>query len=358
MKDRDYNTDTTNYNYSGEVPPPETNYPGSSPPHRYCIYIDFDNIYGGCLDYIGIKAKDPISPLQQYIFSEVLKCFLSCIPYEIKGECAFIKAFAEYENLPHSSIFKPGIQIFLHNIGIKPISPFVSHGKRKNKNASDIALTLEVVNDLIIKNVPVRSVFICSGDIDFYPLLSWIREHTDKKVRVMSFSGRTNKVYSQVFDFKMEGRIIWLDRILERCFKTVIETAIRSNVIKAYTKDEAISWFKDKVSQLAPEHQEVVKNVSVPETEVSKSDKCSEFRRKLLQGLRNWLKKNEFASTGLVIQNWLPRWELGISEEEANRCLKELIESGELKREGFYFDGSVEGDRPIGEIRRFTTAKE
>lgn len=65
---------------------------------------------------------------------------------------------------------------------LSKIPSFVSSGKRKNKNTSDIALTLEVVNDLIIKTISVVPVVISYGDINFYPLIAWIREHTDKGI--------------------------------------------------------------------------------------------------------------------------------------------------------------------------------
>ncbi len=347
--------DYTNYqDYSlREVPPPEINYSGSSPPHRYCIYLDFDNIYGGCLDYLGIKAKEPISPLQGVMFSQVLECFLSKIPSLLpRGECAFIKAFAEYENLPHSKAFKPGIQIFLHNIGIKPISPFVSSGKRKNKNASDIALTLEVVNDLIIKGIPVDSVIICSGDIDFYPLISWIREHTNKNIYIMSFSKRTSRVYNKVFDFSDSERLIWLDDLLTSCFKNILEERVGN--LKGYSSDKGLEWFKEKVWNLIPEKYDSIKDIGQgkPDKPIKTDGECEKFKKKVLEGLKSWLRKNEYASTGLIITNWLPRWNLDLDEEEANKCLKELIESGDLEKEGFIFEGEVQDRKPMGRIRR------
>jgi len=351
MNKKDY-TDYHNYSHR-EVPPPKTNYSGSSPPHRYCVYLDFDNIYGGCLDYLGIKAKEPISPLQGIIFSQVLECFLSKIPSLLPcGECAFIKAFAEYENLPHSKVFKPGIQIFLHNIGIKPISPFVSSGKRKNKNASDIALTLEVVNDLIIKGIPVDSVIICSGDIDFYPLISWIREHTNKHVYIMSLSKRTSQVYNRVFDFSNSDRLIWLDDLLTGCFRNILEEKVDN--LKVYSSDKGIEWFKGKVRNLLPDKYDSIKDIGQgkPDEQIKTDLECEEFKKKVLEGLKSWLKKNEYASTGLIITNWFPKWNLDLDEEEANECLKELIENRAFEEEGFTFKGEIVGEKPVGLIWR------
>lgn len=39
-----------------------------------------------------------------------------------------------------------------------------------------------------------------------------------------------------------------------------------------------------------------------------------------------------------------------MSEEEANECFKKLLESGELEKEGFRFEGSVEDGKPVGDI--------
>ena len=350
--------DQRNYNYSQnyqrEVPPPKTNYSGSSPPHRFCLYLDFDNIYGGCLDYLGIRTDESISPLQFEVFSRSLECFLRRLSLSFPGECAVIKAFAEYENLPHIKVFNPGIQIFLHNIGIKPINPFVSSGKKKkkNKNASDIALTLEVVNDLIVKRIPTDSVVICSGDIDFYPLISWIREHTDKNVYIMSFSKRTNKLYTKVFDFSQMDKIINIDNLLMECLTQVLDQL--SSEYSKYSYDRKFEWLKEKVKNLLPQKYNSIKDLgqTVIQAQRAEDERFNKFMDKVLEGLKNWLKNKDHATTGLIIRNWLPRWNLNLTIEEANEFLVYMIENGDLERKGFKFEGTIERGIAIGTIRR------
>ena len=70
-----------------EAHPPETNYLGSSPPQElrklnYAIYLDFDNIYGGLLDFLNIKVNprdEKPTELQLFVFKEALKCLINSI---------------------------------------------------------------------------------------------------------------------------------------------------------------------------------------------------------------------------------------------------------------------------------------
>ncbi|QID32608.1 hypothetical protein [Pampinifervens florentissimum] len=65
--------------------------------------------------------------------------------------------------------------------------------------------------------------------------------------------------------------------------------------------------------------------------------------------MKNWLKKNDYATTGLIITNWLPRWNLDMDQKQANECLKRLIEEGLLDKEGIVFQKEYEeGDNLIG----------
>jgi len=217
MSRNDYNFNRlTNW----EAHPPETNYLGSSPPRQplklnYAIYLDFDNIYNGLLDTLNIKAKprskdEKPTDFQIYILREVLKCLISSLSIVFPERAKYIKAFAEYENLPHKNRFNPNIPLFLYNLGVKPVNPFVAYSKssrKKNKNASDIALSLEVVSDILIKKNPIDLIIIASGDIDLYPLVSWIREYTDKEIFIASFKNRLNNIYKQVLDFSLVREI-------------------------------------------------------------------------------------------------------------------------------------------------------
>lgn len=266
------------------------------------IYIDFDNLYSGILATLKIEAiAKEISKQEESNLKEVIKIIPEILHNSFDKEgynISYIKSFAEYENIPHSRIYKPSIQTFLYNIGIKPINPFIHYNKKsgKTKNASDIALSLEIVTDLQIKNIPIDAVCILTGDIDLYPLVYWIKEHTNKKIYILSFNGKLNKTYRN----------------------------LKMLAVEVLTIDEE---FKKALNELSP--------FSFSEEDYN----CKLFEENLLAGLDNWFikKNNDYLSTGLIIKNWLPKWKLDITPEQANSCLKNLINSGKLEQIGYKF---------------------
>jgi len=356
---------------------------------NYGVYIDFDNLIGGLIASLGIKGNTNLSPLKRTLFPIILKKFLQNL--RILGNTKaireskplFKKVFSEYHNLPLKNLLLPEPPVFLNNIGITPINPFVVSSGTKNKNASDISLTLEVVNDLVLKRIPLDAVVLFSGDIDFYPLISWIREHTGKDVFLISFSDRLKRAYIDIFRHLIGiENIIYAEYFLLEVLKVVSDYRFLESELKRVdlrrvlsSVDELKEWFEDVLNHLGkrkfPTHRvkledshgnefwTIRENIKVLKTFSEKELKftilgnsCEKFREKLISGLKNWLKTHEKASTGLIIKSWFPRWKLNMSEEEANECLKKLIESGDLEKEGFRFEGSIEKDMAVGEIRR------
>jgi len=376
-----------------EAHPPETNYLGSSPPQKlnYAIYLDFDNIYGGLLDFLNIKAKDEKpTELQFLVFKEALKCLINSLSIVFPERAKYIKAFAEYENLPHGNRFKPNISAFLYNLGVKPVNPFVAYstGSGKGKNASDIALSLEVVSDILVKRNPIDLVIIASGDIDLYPLVSWIREYTDKEVFIASFEKRLNSIYKQVIDFKVQeyrifkaeilGRkttysftdintskyFISLDKSALKCLKD-ISLSIIKNINSIDLEERFLDWFTGNIEKLLlpgeilneeerkfileflkQDFKEIKREQSVKE---EKDEPCEKFKKNLIKGLKNWLKSHDKASTGLIIKSWFPNWNIDMSENEANQCLKNILE--DIEKIGFKFYGDIQDNLIIGEFR-------
>ena len=354
------------------------------------VYIDFDNLIGGFKANLGINEEKELNEFQKILIPIILKNFLQTIKIgdsvtnifreRYKGNILFKKVFAEYHNIPLKNLLKPEPFVFLYNLGLTPINPFVVGSGTKNKNASDISLTLEVVNDLIIKQNPIDGVVIFSGDIDFYPLISWIREHTAKEVYLISFSDRLNRTYLRIFNHLSDiYHIMFAEIFLLFAIKEVVnpnslrnELSNNNLILLAKYKTELIKWLGEITSKLAdkklpfwgeikklnPWFFETIQNKDLvslfnflKQFEPIKEDPCLDFKKKLISGLKNWLKKKEKASTGLIIKNWLPNWGLSLSESEANECLKQLIESGELEKEGFIFHGDIKDGIPIGEFR-------
>ena len=362
--------------------PQSTNYLGSSPPHKnYAIYLDFDNVYGGLLDFLNIKVKvDKPSELQFSIFQEILKCLIIKLSTVFPERAKYVKAFAEYENLPHKNKFKPNLPSFLYNIGVKPVNPFVAYstGSGKGKNASDIALSLEIVSDILVKKNPINAIIIASGDIDLYPLISWIREYTDKEIFIASFEKRLNSIYKQVIDFKFnehpfsldkEKYFIDLDRYAVKCFKEISFSLIRdiySSNIKEKKKSlvKSLSWLKNNIKKILLDKEiledeekklalklletdfEFIEN----ETKEEINENCEKLKKNLVKGLKSWLKSHNKASTGLIIKSWLPRWNIDISEYDANLCLKNILE--DIKKSGFKFEGEINNNLVVGEFKR------
>ncbi|MBI5195939.1 MAG: hypothetical protein HZA10_06425 [Nitrospirae bacterium] len=129
---------------------------------RCGIYLDWDNIWGGILSFFEIKVeKNPTKrkPLEAPL-KEKIKTFLGEFSEKIyknsqlDEEIRYIKAFADFDRLPHASDFNPSITNLLHNAGIEPFISFVTAGGFKIKDASDRSLILEVIEDVFFLRNP------------------------------------------------------------------------------------------------------------------------------------------------------------------------------------------------------------
>lgn len=293
------------------------------------LYIDLDNIYGACLDHFGIKVGNSKfleyerCIIEQFLYSLYLIRSLMVDSLDRNDiNIRFVKAFAEFENLPFSKTIN--IQQILSSVGIKLITPFyVKAGKRKNKNASDIQLALEVATDLSIKRLDLDGIAIFSGDIDMYPVASWIKEHFGRDVYIVSYSKRINSIYQNLGNFV---KVLYIDELFRH----------------TYYKCRHLESSQDNQAILKTQGENI-------EFSTQQESSCDKFIQKTIEGLKNWLKKNDYATTGLIITNWLPRWDLDIGQKQANECLKRLIEEGLLDKEGIVFQKEYEeGDNLIG----------
>jgi len=333
---------------------------------KTAVYVDFDNIYGGILDKLGIpanpNASKHVTSFQQAFLKEVLSRFFRKVKeilalkegYDIYFQShnpLCIKVFAEYENLPLSKKFSPSMTAFLHNAGVIPINPFVAYSKKKeNRNAADIALVLTAIEDLLIKKIPAETVVVCTCDIDLYPLILWLKEHTGKEILLAGFSGRTNRLYDSV----LVGKRVSLDWYLR---KSVWDTVLMLSDWEEFqswisdvgiVKEEDVEFVFKLKEKLDLAVEIIVDNLLlIQEKQGKPSDNvCEKFKKKLISGLKNWLKSHDFASTGLIINSWLPKWDLKIDVVQANECLKQIIDSSkelEEKGIGFFLEKEEEG---------------
>lgn len=312
---------------------------------RHGVYIDFDNLYGSCIHYLGMNYdpddkkddKKDEHKVSEHKFS-FFKCFIENLLRIIKNELpevAYMKAFAEYESLPFSKNFETGIPVFLHNLGVKPINPFVKYNRNsKNKNASDISLALEVVTDLIVKKVPIDVVIIISGDADFYPLASWIRENTDKGVYIASHSSRASSMYINIQEYFIKIDKLYLHS-LQKCMEDLQKGQLN---FQTYPDNSFWEWIRDMKPISNKEYlKSVVDNANENLKNLPKSE-CKEFTERLIYGLRRWFEeKNTEVKTGLVFKSWFPRWNIKIDIKKANDCLKIILASGILSQHGIEF---------------------
>jgi hypothetical protein len=330
---------------------------------KTAIYVDFDNIYGGILDKLGIPASPnasrQVTAFQVAFLKEVLVRFFR----KLKESLAFvgeysvntsshnplcIKVFAEYENLPLSQRFSPSMTAFLHNAGVVPINPFVAYSKKKeNRNAADVALVLTAIEDLLVKRIPAETVVICTCDIDLYPLILWLKEHTGKEILLAGFSDRTNRLYDSV----LVGKRVSLDWYLTESVIDAVSILRNAEKFRSWISEVSrltetdigfILRLKEKLNlnEWGLGFEDVARNLAVVVYEREQIDVnvCEKFKKKLISGLKNWLKSHDFASTGLVINSWLPKWNLEIDVVQANECLKQIVNNAEeLKEKGISF---------------------
>ena len=174
------------------------------------VYLDFDNLWGGLLRELGIDPKERkqknygLLPVEVEIVKELLMKFLPYFLYfgleekftvrNTESHVRYIKAFAVFSQLPFANQIGD-IQNLLHNVGIEPFPSFIA---QNTKDASDRALILEVVEDVFFNQLPVDIVVIGSGDIDFYPLVSFFYEHSNKSLYILSFENSLSSLYREI----------------------------------------------------------------------------------------------------------------------------------------------------------------
>jgi len=332
---------------------------------KTAIYVDFDNVYSGILDKLGIpanpKKSKEVTPFQVIFLEEVIKEFfrkfkkkihyLGHLGYYLEPEDHIplcIKVFAEYDNLPLSTRFSPSMTVFLHNVGVIPVNPFVAYSKKKeNRNAADVALTLSAIEDILIKEIPAEAVIICTHDIDLYPLILWLIEHTGKEILLASFPERTNRLYNSVLVGDRVNLNVYLRLAVEEASKNL--AGGMGEITKKLSLTEKDLEFMEKIedtfgSTYVSDLREKMEREILHSSEKIDKEICEKFKKKLFSGLKGWLRKEGFASTGLIIGSWLPKWNLGISDLQANECLKQIIQGKEFEEEGIYFEFEKEKD--------------
>ncbi len=333
---------------------------------RVAVYVDLDNIYPGIIDKLGISTNiRENTPFQREFFKNIFLEFFTCLSKKLfftnlslaqrnestkltqsdessEYNCLCIKAFAEYEKLPLHSEFRPSLQAHLYDAGVIPVHPFVAYtGKRKQSNAADLRLVLTVIEDVIIKKIPVDSILICTGDAGLYPLVAGLKEHTGKFVMIGGFMGRTSHYYDSM---STVDKKVLLDVYLKEALKRTLEHFLENpGTIRCGIKDgdlKFVNQLKMADDQLKNKVLKVLKQIT---GKVAEKSNCDKFKKKVVKGLQNWLSENPEATTGLIMESWFPKWNINLSLREANECLEELVRSGDLEKHGIAFERSRKG---------------
>ncbi len=276
------------------------------------IYLDFDNIWGGLLRELRIDVEDrrkkgiSLLPVEVEVLKELLN-MLSSFIYEglayffpALSNVRYVKAFAVFSKLPFITQIGE-IQTLLHNSGIEPFTSFIA---KDTKDASDRALILEVVEDIFFNQLPVDIIAIGSGDIDFYPLVSFFYEHSDKELYILSFKNSLSYTY---FEIPLTS-----SRIIDFC---------------------------DLVAR-APEALGITLGAKLVEInnelETKKRERLEIFKDLFFKSLDDSLSQGKSIKTGLIIKCWKKEWKekgYNFNNNEINYFLDLLQQEGFIKIE-------------------------
>jgi len=189
--------------------------------HGYsAIYIDFENFWYSVLliedSFVNPKELKSNNGIKENLKQQLKKLITEIIKYieqNHKTEVRFIKAFADFNNLPIANELK--IIDEIREMGIETITPYVSG----YKDMSDRALIVSVMEDLLHENENLEKIFIITGDIDYYPLFEFISKNYKNEFYIVSFRNRLSRKYESVFF--MKNRIIQLDSLIREDFDSI-----------------------------------------------------------------------------------------------------------------------------------------
>ena len=273
------------------------------------VYLDFDNLFGSLLRELGIDPRErkqknyALLPIEVKVVREILSKFLPTFLYfgleeRFATHVRYIKAFAVFSKLPFANQIGD-IQNLLHNVGIEPFPSFIA---QNTKDASDRALILEVVEDIFFNQLPIDIVVIGSGDIDFYPLISFFYEHSNKYLYLLSFENSLSSLY-----------------------KKIPLTALKLIDIKTLQLSPSDSESFGEI--LREKRNTLCKSIE---------ESFLNFKRLFFEKLLNSEREGKEVRTGLVLSKWRKEWKkqgYNFDSNEVNHFLNLLQKEGSIKIE-------------------------
>ncbi|MEZ6188276.1 MAG: NYN domain-containing protein [Planctomycetota bacterium] len=148
---------------------------------RIAVFLDFDNVV------LGLPGKSPFNT--QAVLDRVLEL----------GKIVIKRAYADWTRY---ASHKPE----LHQLGFDLID--IPHRSMTGKNSADIRMVVDAM-DVILSKPHVDTFALVTGDSDFVPLVSKLREH-DKWVMGLGVKAATSKLLlhscdEYVFYEELEG---------------------------------------------------------------------------------------------------------------------------------------------------------
>jgi len=197
--------------------------------HTLAVFIDFENLA------LGFKDKKG----QKFNMQKVLERLVE------KGKIIVKKAYADWSN--YSEYKKP-----LHEAAIELIE--IPRRSMIGKNSADIRLCVDAM-DLSYSKVHIDTFVIVSGDSDFSPLVSKLKENGKHVIGLGIKESTSDLLMNNCDEF-----IFYED--LERT--TGIAPTIKKTLPKK--KKEAIQLLVDSISALVRENKEILWSSMVKET--------------------------------------------------------------------------------------------
>jgi len=192
--------------------------------NRIGLYIDFDNCYASMLDMIEDlyyeknldtvndqkkvhdRIKKELDKTIRNLINKIEEHFDISNQSEQKNNIVYAKAFSDFNRLPYSESIN--IIDILHKNGIKTFYPYI----RKNKDMSDRALIINIIEDIFFKQKQsnnIDTLILLTGDIDYLPLLDFFIEYSKTNFYLLSFKNRYSPAYDDIF--YMKNKIIFID---------------------------------------------------------------------------------------------------------------------------------------------------
>ena len=132
---------------------------------RIAVFLDFDNVV------LGLPGKSPFNT--QAVLDRILE----------QGKIVIKRAYADWTRY---ASHKPE----LHKLGFDLVD--IPHRSMTGKNSADIRMVVDVM-DVVLSKPHVDTFALITGDSDFVPLVSKLREH-DKWVLGMGVKAATSKL--------------------------------------------------------------------------------------------------------------------------------------------------------------------